>query len=90
MIDKRTVHINDEKNEFNTVIKYSQWEMIDFLETDLTYSGRLIDNVDSSIVRSHLKPIKNKLNKYVYFYDIESIFHFSVKEYYLIYLWIVW
>lgn len=79
-IQETPYHIKDDKGDTYTVIKCSYGESIGYKETDLTYAGELIGQVNSSITSSCLDKIKNMLGNFEYFYDIDGRFHFRRKK----------
>lgn len=73
--------INDQTQDTYTVIRLEKNDVIGYRETELTYAGDLISSIGESIT-SVLDKIKNMLNVFEYFYDLDGRFVFQKKKLY--------
>ena len=75
------IEINGSNKKYN-ILKISHGEAIGYTDTDLTYAGKLIANVNET-VESILSKLKTMLDNYEYFYDEEGHFIFQKRQDYV-------
>ena len=85
---EKPIYFNSDYTDFSFVYseeyynKRVQGEDIGYTSTPLTYPGELVVNAGETIV-SALDKIKNQLNNFEYFYDLDGNFVFQQKKNYL-------
>lgn len=82
IVDNQKFYLDAKNQSYDnaiTIVKAEYGDAIGYRQTDLVYAGDLVANIGETIT-SVLDKIKNMLNTYEYFYDIDGCFVFQKKK----------
>ena len=81
-VDPTRVRMSTSSDEYYHILKFEYGDLAGYRTTDLVYAGELVGNIGESLT-SILDKIKNMLDEFEYFYNIDGKFVFQKKRKYI-------